>query len=149
MCIRDQDDGIADHFAGELDWAVHDVVKANGVLGNAQPDRRRFAICPAALAVLGIERAAFSGVDRRLLMLQSMLAVTLQFLLRAEAEIRFAFFHPPLGMLAIQLQAIALAIGRERTLGLLVGALVPIDAEPLEIVEKLALEARLATREIS
>src|SRR5664279_2325775 len=51
-------------------------------------------------------------------------------------------------MLAIQLQTVALTIGRERTLGLLVGALVPIDTEPLEIVEKLVLEARLAAREI-
>ena len=79
-------------------------------------------------------------------MLQSTLAVPLQLLLRAEAEIGLAFLHQSLGVLAIQLEAIALAIGCVRAAD--IGTLVPIDAEPLEIVEKLVLEARLAARKI-
>ncbi len=60
-------------------------------------------------------------------------ALPLQFLLRAEAQIRFALLHQPLGMLAIDRQTIALAIRRIRAAD--VRALVPVDAEPLQVFE--------------
>ena len=63
-----QDDGIADHFVGELDHAAHDVVKANGVLGNAQANGRSFAAGAAALRLRRIERPALAGIERRSLL---------------------------------------------------------------------------------
>ena len=41
--VRTQDDGIADYFVREFDIAMHDVMKADGMLGNSQPDRAGFS----------------------------------------------------------------------------------------------------------
>ena len=111
--------------------------------------RRIAAASPLArrCCALGrIERAALAGIDRRQLVLQLLLAIALQLLLRAEAEIRLALAHQPLGVLAINRQAVALAIGR--VLAADVGAFVPVDAHPLQIFEQLAFEARLAALDI-
>ena len=51
--VRTQNDGIADDFVRELDVAVNDVVKADGMLGNPQPDGAGLAGRAARLASSG------------------------------------------------------------------------------------------------
>ncbi len=143
---RAQDDGIAHHFVGELDHATHDVVEADGVLGDAQADGRSLAAGTTALGFGGVEHTTLARVDRRKLRLQLLVAVALQFLLRAEAQIRRALADQALGVFAINVEAIALAIGRVRAAD--VGTFVPVDAHPLHVFQKLGLEAGLAALDI-
>src|SRR5215471_8781576 len=74
------------------------------------------------------------------------LALALQLFLRAEAEVGLTFLHQALGVLTINVEAIALAIGRERTAD--IGTLVPVDAEPLEVCEKLIFVASFTALEV-
>ncbi len=50
-----QNDGIADRFVGEFHHAAHDVVKADGVLGNCQSDGRSFAARTPTLGLGWVE----------------------------------------------------------------------------------------------
>src|SRR5271157_1037280 len=138
------DDGIAHHFVGKLDRAVHDVVEANGMLGDTQANRSGLAIRSAALALSGIESAAFARIDGRLLMCERMRTLVLQ--LRAETEICFALTQQPPGMFAIEIEAIALTIRRVRSAD--IGTFIPIDAEPLQVFQKLSFEALFAALDI-
>ncbi len=141
-----QDDGIADHLAGELDHAVHDVVEANRMFGNAQANRRSLAAGSSPLRLGGVQHAALSGINGRLLILELLFAVALQLLLRAEAEISFALAYQALGVLAIDRQPVALPIRRVRPTD--VWTFVPIQSHPFEIVEQLGFVASLAAFEI-
>src|SRR5271157_2531000 len=139
-------DGIAHHLVRKLDWAVDDVVEPNGMLGDTQANRGGLAIRSAALALSGIESAAFARIDGRLLMCERMRTLVLQFFLRAETEIRFALTQQPPGMFAIEIEAIALTIRRVRSAD--IGTFIPIDAEPLQVFQKLSFEALFAALDI-
>ena len=121
---------------------MHDVVKANRMLRNPQADGRRLATRAPPLRLRRIQRAALAGIDRRLLIRQLLPAIALQFLLRAEAQIRLALAQQPLRMLAINRQPVALAIRRIRAAD--IRPFVPIQPQPLQVLEQLRLEARLA-----
>ena len=66
-------------------------------------------------------------------------AVALQLLLRAEAQVGLAFADQALGMLAINVETIALAIGRVGAAD--IGTFIPVKAQPLQVVEKLRLRS--------
>src|SRR5271157_668250 len=140
------DDGIAHHLVRKLDWAVDDVVEPNGMLGNTQSNCSTLAIRSAALAFSGIESAAFARIDRRLLVCERMRALPLQFFLRAETEICFALTQQPLGMFAIEIATIALTIRRVRSADK--GTFIPIEAEPLQVFQKLSFEALFAALDV-
>src|SRR5437868_8535381 len=61
--VRAGDDGIADYFAGKLHRPVHDVVKANRPLGNAQADGGRLTRSSALLSFSWIYYPALAGVN--------------------------------------------------------------------------------------
>ena len=126
--------------------AVHDVVESDGMFRDAQANRSRFAVGTAAFGLGGIERTAFSCIDGRLLVCERMLSLPLQFFLRTKAEISFALAQQPLGLLAIELETIALTIGGMRTTD--VRTFIPIEAKPLQVFEKLALKALLAALDV-
>ena len=131
----------------ELDRAMHDVVEANGMLGNAQANRGSLAAGTTALGFRGIERAAFPGIDWAAAGWRAhTLAVTLQLLLGAEAEIGLAFAQQPLGLFTVEIETVALAIGRMWAAD--IGTFVPVEAEPFQVVEKLAFKALLAALDV-
>src|SRR5271157_335016 len=79
-------------------------------------------------------------------MCERMRALPLQFFLRAETEICFALSQQPLGMFAIEIETIALTIRRVRSAD--IGTFIPIEAEPLQVFEKLAFEAFFAALDV-
>src|SRR5208282_2376870 len=87
-----------------------------------------------------------AGIVRRLLLSHGELALALQLLLAAEAAVGFAFADQALGVFAIDLPLVALAIGRERAAD--IRPFVPIEAEPAGIVDELALVAHLAALQV-
>ena len=126
--------------------AAHDVVKANRMLGNAQANRRGFAVLAAALALRRVERAALARVIGRLLMRHRMGALALQVLLRAETEIGLALSQQPFRMLAIEIEAIALTVGSVRPAD--IGAFIPVESHPLQVFEQLSFEALFAALDV-
>ena len=143
---RAQDDGIAHHLIREFDLAVHDVVKTNGSLRNAQADGARFAGLAASQRLFGIEAATGSWINRLAMLGVGQFALLLKFRVRAKAQIRLALGQQPLGVLAIDGDAVGLAIRRIRPSK--IGALIPIEAKPLQVGDELILKARLAALEV-
>ncbi len=144
---RPQDDGIAHCFVGEFDHAAHDVVKTNGMLGYGKPDCRGLTTGATAFGLRRIEPAAFSRIHRRAVLRHRSIAIALQLLLRAKAQVGFALFHQALGMLAVDRETVALAIGRVRAAD--VGTFIPIDAEPFQIFQQLVFVARFTALKVS
>src|SRR5271157_3348300 len=79
-------------------------------------------------------------------MCERMRALPLQFFLRAETEICFALSQQPLGMFAIEIETIALTIRRVRSAD--IGTFIPIEAEPLQVFDKLSFEAFFAALDV-
>src|SRR3954462_69220 len=88
---RADDYGIADDLALELDRAVHDVVKADGALGNMQPDRRMLARSAPFQRFRGIELATLSRIDLRTMPSNRPLPLGFEFLGGAETKVGLAF----------------------------------------------------------
>src|SRR5271157_134931 len=75
-----------------------------------------------------------------------MRTLPLQFFLRTETEICFAFTQQPLGMFAIEIETLALTIWRVRSAD--VRAFVPVKAEPLQVFQKLSFETLFAALDV-
>ena len=71
----------------------------------------------------------------------------LEFRIGAKAQIRLALGQQALGILAINRNAIRLAVRRERSAR--VGTLIPIQAQPFQIIHELRFKARLTAFDIS
>ncbi len=138
--------GIAYRFIRELHHSAHDVVKADGVLGNRKPNGRRLATVATTFGLGRIETTALARIHRRAMLRHGRLTLALQFFLRAETQVSLSLFYQPLGMLAIDVQPIALTIRRKGATK--IGTFLPIDAEPLQVFEKLVFVAGFATLEI-
>src|SRR5205807_9756353 len=96
----------------------------------------------AARSILGCKRAAFAGIDRLAAFGKCAVAVALQIFRRAETQIGFAFAQQALSVIAIDVQAVALAIRREWAAD--IGAFVPIQSQPAQVFEQLSFKASLA-----
>ena len=130
------DNQIAHRFIGKLNIPAYDVVKANRVLGNPEPDGGRLSCRAALFRFSRIEGAALAGVKLRLLLGDGALAVGFQLLFRAEAQVSFVLAQQLLGVIAVDLQPIALAVWAIRAAAGLrdnVRPLVPIQAQPLQV----------------
>jgi hypothetical protein len=57
---RAHDDGVTDDFMRELNFSVDDVVKTNGMLGNAQANGAGLPRCPPPLGFRGVQGAALA-----------------------------------------------------------------------------------------
>src|SRR5271170_4455469 len=144
--VRTEDDGIADDFIGKLDISVNDIVKADGMLGNPQPDGAGFAGHAAALGFFGVHHAALARIDWLAPFCQGFFAFSFQIFLSAETQIRFTFVQQALGLFAIEIEPVGLAIGKVWAAD--VGTFVPINPQPLQIGDQLIFEASFAAFDI-
>src|ERR1700678_500874 len=106
-------DRIADRVGGELDRAADDVVKAEGVVFNAEANGVGLAVGEILVHGARRERAAAAGVDMRLVLGHGQEALGLQFIRSAETAVGLAFREQPFGVLGVDGQAFGLAIGAE------------------------------------
>ena len=141
-----QNDGIADHFVRELDIAVHNVVKADGMLGNAQPNGAGLARAPPPFGFFRIDGAALAGINRRSMLGHCPLAFFLQVFFGAETQVGFAFVQQAFGVFAVDRQPVGLAIRTVRSAN--IGAFVPIEAQPFQIADELVFEASFAALDV-
>src|ERR1700682_5539192 len=84
-----QNDRIADHFTGELDFAVNDVMKTDGPGWNLQADSSGLALRAPAFGFLAIERAALARVNWLAMLRLGAFAISLQLLLGTETQVGF------------------------------------------------------------
>src|SRR5262249_4315757 len=141
------DDGIAHHLVGKLNIASDDVVELDRVLGNLQPYSSGFARAVPALGFGRIKLAALAGIDRLPAFSHRLLAFALQPPRGAKTVVSFVLAKQTLGIFAIDVHAVRLAIWRIRAAD--IGTFIPIEAEPLQIGEKLGFVARLAAFHVS
>ena len=130
------DDHVVHHFGGEAHVAVHGVVELDraAVLGHAQAPHVRLAGFDAAGGLGGVEVAARAVVARvGPAGLLGRLALGVQLLLRAEAGVHAAAFLHALERRGVRVHALRLEVGAGLAAHL--GALVPVEAEPLHGVE--------------
>src|SRR6185437_14025905 len=118
---------------------MHDVMKADGMLGDSQPDSTGFSQSSAVPGFGRIDSAAFAGVDGLTMFGLGPVALSLQIRFAAETKIGLALGDQALGMFAVNLQTLGLAIGRVRSAQ--VGSFVPIETQPFEVGDKLILKA--------
>src|SRR5206468_5542090 len=70
----------------------------------------------------------------------------LEFLSRAEAQISLPVFEQAVGISLVNVHAIALSVRRE--MPAYIGPFVPVDAEPVQIFQKLSLETSFAALQV-
>jgi hypothetical protein len=126
---------------------MHDVVKTDGMLGNTQTDRTRFAACPAPFGFSRIDGPALARIDRLTMLDLSSFAFLLQLGFGAETQLRFAFLQQALGVLLVDSQTVRLTIGSVRPIH--VGAFVPVQSKPFEVGNELIFETSLAALDVS
>ena len=140
----DDDEVAAEVGRVDLDPVADQVVPADDARADAEADRRRPALGEARGALLGGQRGAAPDVARRQLGGLLGLAVGVELLGRAEAGIGEVGGEQPVGGRARSAASREhLAIGRVRpdvAAARRVRALVPVDPEPVEAVEDVALE---------
>ena len=145
-CIGTQNDGIADDFIGELDLSMYDVVEANGMLRNFQPNGTGFTSCTPPPGFLRINVAASTRVNWLAAFRQCPVTLSLQIVFGAEAKISLAFTEEPLSVFAIDFEPVGLAVGNIRPSH--VRTFIPVESQPLEVADELIFESCLATLHI-
>src|SRR5262249_37740841 len=109
-------------------------------------DRACFSRAAFTLRFGGINRPALAGIDWLAVLRSSPLSLPLEFLLSTKAQIGFVLPDQSLSMFAINRQPVRLTIRAKCAAD--VWAFIPIEAEPLQVVNELAFEAGFAAIEV-
>src|SRR5215469_3261609 len=117
------------------------------MFGDTQADGTSLSVRATALGLGGIDASAFTGIDRLAMFGGGAFAFELQLFLGAEAQVRLALIDQAVRVLAIDFEAVGLAIGAEWAAE--VRAFVPIQAQPSQIGDKLIFEAGFAAVDVS
>jgi hypothetical protein len=125
---------------------MNNVVKANGVLGDAQTNRAWLACGPPALSFARVDRAAFTRVKCLAVFGFHSVSFSLQIFFSAETQIGFVFMKQAVSMFFVNIQAVGLTIRNEGAAD--VGAFVPIKTEPFQVGDELVFIAGLAAFDI-
>ncbi len=129
---------IADHVRVERHFAADEIVEGDvHVLGHAKADDGPFAGVDPSLGFVGTDRSAGTGVPRRLAFLEHALAVFLELLGRTEAVVGVAGGQQLVRVRGVQVQPLRLAIRSARPTH--VGAFVPLESKPAQILEDAVL----------
>src|SRR3984893_16105694 len=121
---------------------MDEIVKADGMLGNPQPDGAGLTCCPPPRGFSLIDSAALARIDWLTMLGLRPFPLLLEFAFAAETQIRLALIHQPLGMLAVDFQTLRLAIGSVGSTD--IRPLVPVKTKPLEIGHELILNTGFA-----
>ena len=139
----DDDEVAAEVRHIDLDASADDVVEGDDPLPDPEPERASAAVRLARATLVDGQPCAAPDVAWRLLGRLLRLAVRLELLGRAVAGIRQVVGEQALRGRRVERQALHLAIRRVRSAGRLagdLGALVPVEAEPVQAVEDVLLE---------
>src|SRR5438094_6779514 len=117
-------------------------MKANWVLGNAKANGAPFAGNSPALRICRIEGAALAGINRLAVFGGGALAFFLQVFFGAKAKIGFVLVEQSFCVCAIDLEPVGLPI--RSVAAAHVGAFIPIEAEPFQVLDELVFETRFA-----
>ena len=118
---------------------------------DAQANRKWLAGGDIPLDGRRVELEAAAGVDRCPMLRDRQQALNLKFIRSAEAAVGLAFRQQALGVLGVNLQPLGLAIGpvlAHVRVARRAGALVPVDAQPVQIFDELGLIAGFGALEI-
>src|SRR3954466_6403362 len=132
--IGADDHVVADHVGAERDFAADQILEGDvDVLRHAEADHAALARLDPPARVLGRERAAGAAILRRTSGREILAAIVLEFLRRAEAVVGVAAGEQLVGVRQIKSLPLRLAIGAAAAAD--VGAFVPLEAEPAQVVE--------------
>src|ERR1700730_12201269 len=121
---------------------MDEIVKADGMLGNPQPDGAGLTCCPPPRGFSLIDSAALARIDWLTMLGLRPFPLLLEFAFAAKTKIRLPLSPQPLGMLAVDFQTLRLAIGSVGSTD--IRPLVPVKTKPLEIGHELILTTGFA-----
>ncbi len=158
---RADQDGVRDRLGGKLDLAADQIVEAQRLRADLEPDGEGPARGQVFLDLLRRQSPAAAGVDLRTVLGGGQFALGFQLLRGAEAAVGLALGQQALGVLSVDLQPFGLAIGAEIALFFALfslgkparpartgGAFVPVQAQPAQILDELSLIACLGAFQV-
>ncbi len=141
--VAAHDHEVAEQRVVELDLAADQVVEADVLRRDLEAQRRPAPLGDERRAIRIGQAQAAPVVARRLVVALLLVAHRLELIGRAVAVVGGAAGQEPIGLARVQLHPLALAVGRVRTDILAarhLRPLVPGDAEPVQVVDDVALE---------
>ncbi len=141
--VAAHDHEVAEQRVVELDLAADQVVEADLLRRDLEAERRSASVGHERGAIRIGQAEAAPVVTRRLVTPLLLVPHRVELVRRAVAVVRGCAGQEPIGLARIQLHALTLAIRRVRTDILAAGRLwplVPGDAEPVQVVDDVALE---------
>ena len=121
-------------------------MKADGMLGNSEPDGAGLSGGPPLAGHSRVDGAALPRIDRLTMLCLGALAFLLQLFLSTETQVGFALIDQTLGMLAVDIQTFGLAIGHIRAAQ--VWSFIPVKAQPFEVGDELVFIAGFAAFDV-
>ncbi len=132
---------------GKLDFSAHQVAKTQRLVFDLEPHGEGLAGSEILVDFFGGQIAAPSGIGLRPVLGDRLAAFGFQFLCAAEARVRLAFAQKLLGVLGVDIQAFRLPVGpvvadlRQGTVGVGVGAFLPVESQPAQVFNQLPFKA--------